>query len=58
MMLLLLVRLFITSARISGRDANPTNTIVSSTLEFVLNSLIVASDEQYETIPMMRSPCW
>jgi hypothetical protein len=40
----------ITSARVSGHDANSTNT-VSSTLEFVLSSLTAASDEQYESIP-------
>jgi hypothetical protein len=36
---------FITSARVGGHDANPTNTIVSSALEFVLSSLVVTSDE-------------
>jgi hypothetical protein len=41
----------ITSARVSGHDANPTNTTVSSALEFALSSLVVASDEQYESIP-------
>jgi hypothetical protein len=40
---------FITSARVGGHDANPTNT-VSSSLEFALSSLAVASDEQYESI--------
>jgi hypothetical protein len=35
----------ITSARVDGYDANPTNTIVSSALEFALSSLAVASDE-------------
>jgi hypothetical protein len=35
----------ITSARVSGHDANPTNTTVSSTLEFVLSSLVAASDK-------------
>jgi hypothetical protein len=40
----------ITSALVSAHDANPTNTI-SSALEFVLSSLAVASDEQYESIP-------
>jgi hypothetical protein len=39
----------ITSARVGGHDANPTNTI-SSSLEFALSSLAVASDEQYESI--------
>jgi hypothetical protein len=41
----------ITSARVGGHDANPTNTTVSSTLEFALSSLSAASDEQYESIP-------
>jgi hypothetical protein len=40
----------ITSAHVGGRDANPTNTF-SSILEFALSSLVVASDEQYESIP-------
>jgi hypothetical protein len=35
----------ITSARVGGHDANPTNTTVSSTLEFALSSLATASDE-------------
>jgi hypothetical protein len=39
----------ITSARVSGHDAHPTTT-VSSTLEFALSHLAVASDEQYESI--------
>jgi hypothetical protein len=39
----------ITSARVGGHDANPINTI-SSSLEFALSSLAVASDEQYESI--------
>jgi hypothetical protein len=42
----------ITSARVGGRDANPTNTIVSSSLEFALSSLVTNSDEQYESIPV------
>jgi hypothetical protein len=42
---------FITSARVGGHDANPTNITVSSALEFVLSSLVAASDEQYESIP-------
>jgi hypothetical protein len=41
----------ITSARVGGHDANPTNTIVSSALEFALSSLATASNEQYESIP-------
>jgi hypothetical protein len=39
----------ITSARVSGHDANLINT-VSSTLEFVLSSLATTSDEQYKSI--------
>jgi hypothetical protein len=41
----------ITSAHVGGHDANPTNTTVSSALEFALSSLVIASDEQYESIP-------
>jgi hypothetical protein len=41
----------ITSAHVGGHDANPTNTTVSSALEFALSSLAVASNEQYESIP-------
>jgi hypothetical protein len=41
----------ITSAHVGGHDANPTNTTISSALEFALSSLAVASDEQYESIP-------
>jgi hypothetical protein len=41
----------ITSARVGGHDANPTNTTVSSALEFALSSLGAASDEHYESIP-------
>jgi hypothetical protein len=40
----------ISSAFVGGYDANPTNTTVSSALEFALSSLVVASDEQYESI--------
>jgi hypothetical protein len=40
----------ITSARVGGPDANPTNTF-SSALEFALSSLAVVSDEQYKSIP-------
>jgi hypothetical protein len=43
-------KVLITSAHIGGHNANPTNTI-SSSLEFALFSLAVASDEQYESIP-------
>jgi hypothetical protein len=42
---------FITSARVSGHDSNPTNTTVSSDLEFVLSSLTTTSDEQCESFP-------
>jgi hypothetical protein len=41
----------ITSAHVGGHDANPTNTTVSSALEFTLSSLDAASDEQCESIP-------
>jgi hypothetical protein len=44
-------KVFITSARVSGHDANPTNTTILFALEFVLSSLSAASDEQYESIP-------
>jgi hypothetical protein len=40
----------ITSDRVGGHDANPTNTD-SSALEFSLSSLATASDEQYESVP-------
>jgi hypothetical protein len=40
----------ITNAYVGGHDANPTNTIPPS-LEFALSSLVVAFDEQYESIP-------
>jgi hypothetical protein len=41
----------ITSARVGGHVANPTNTTDSSALEFALSSLCAASNEQYESIP-------
>jgi hypothetical protein len=41
----------ITSAHVGGYDANPTNTTISSALEFALSSLAAASDEKYESIP-------
>jgi hypothetical protein len=44
-------KVLITSARIGGHDANPTNTIASFTLEFALSSLSAASDKHYESIP-------
>jgi hypothetical protein len=50
-MLLLLVRLFVTSTCVGGHVANPTNTTDSSTLEFAFSSLSTASDEQYQSIP-------
>jgi hypothetical protein len=40
----------ITSSRVGGHVANPTNTIDSSALEFVLSFLSTASDKQYESI--------
>jgi hypothetical protein len=40
----------ITSARVGGHDANPTNTI-SPSLKFALSSLAITFDEQYESIP-------
>jgi hypothetical protein len=46
----------ITSARVGGHDANPTN-IISFSLEFALSSLAAAFDEQYENIPD-DLPCW
>jgi hypothetical protein len=42
---------FVTSTRVGGHDANPTNTIVSSALKLALSSLAAASEEQYESIP-------
>jgi hypothetical protein len=36
---------FIISTHVGGHDANPTNTTVSSALEFALSSLTTASDE-------------
>jgi hypothetical protein len=41
---------FVTSTRVGGHVANPTNTTDSSALEFALSSLSTASDEQYESI--------
>jgi hypothetical protein len=41
----------ITSACVGGHDANPTNTTVSSVLEFTMSCLAAASDKQYESIP-------
>jgi hypothetical protein len=42
---------FVTSTRVGGHVANPTNTTDSSALEFALSILCAASDEQYESIP-------
>jgi hypothetical protein len=42
---------FVTSTRVGGHVANPTNTTDSSALEFALSFLCAASDEQYESIP-------
>jgi hypothetical protein len=41
----------ITSACVGGHGANPTDTTISSALEFALSSLAAVSDEQYERIP-------
>jgi hypothetical protein len=41
----------ITSARVGGHVANPTNTTDSSALKFALSYMCAASDEQYESIP-------
>jgi hypothetical protein len=40
----------ITSARVAGHDANPTNTTISFASKFALSSMSTASDEQYEII--------
>jgi hypothetical protein len=50
-MMLLSSKSLITSACVGGHDANPTNTTVSSALQFTLSSLATASVEQYESIP-------
>jgi hypothetical protein len=41
----------ITTTRVGGNDANPTNTTVSFALESALSSLTAASDEWYKSIP-------
>jgi hypothetical protein len=41
----------ITTAHVGGHDVNPTNTTISSSLEFVLSSLAAVSNEQYKSIP-------
>jgi hypothetical protein len=40
----------VTSVRVGGHDANPTNTI-SPSLKFALSSLAATLDEQYKSIP-------
>jgi hypothetical protein len=47
----LISKTFVTSTRVGGHDANPTNTTISSAFEFALSSLAAASDEHYESIP-------
>jgi hypothetical protein len=47
----------ITSACVSGHDANPTNA-VSSTLEFSFSSLAATSNKQYKSILTMRFLYW
>jgi hypothetical protein len=47
----LISKTFVTSTRVGGHVANPTNTTDSSGLQFTLSSLAAASDEQYESIP-------
>jgi hypothetical protein len=42
---------FITSARVGGHDANPTNITISFALEFAFSYLAAASNEQYGSIP-------
>jgi hypothetical protein len=42
---------FVTSTRVGGHVANPTNTPDSSALKFAFASLCVASDEQHESMP-------
>jgi hypothetical protein len=42
---------FVTCTHVGGHVANPTNTTDSSALKFALSSLVVASDEQYKSIP-------
>jgi hypothetical protein len=43
-------KVFITSVRVGGHDANPTKTTITSNLEFTLSSFAAASDEQCESI--------
>jgi hypothetical protein len=44
-------KILITGAHVDDHVANPTNTIDSSALEFILSSLCAAFDKQYESIP-------
>jgi hypothetical protein len=44
-------KVFVTSTRVGGHVANPTNTTDPSALEFALSFLCTASDKQYESIP-------
>jgi hypothetical protein len=46
----LISKAFVTSTRVGGHVANPTNTTDSFALEFAWSSLCAASDEQYESI--------
>jgi hypothetical protein len=48
---------FVISTHIGGHVANPTNITDSSAFEFALSFLAAACDEQYESIPAMRSSC-
>jgi hypothetical protein len=47
----LISKAFVTSTRVGGHVANPTNTTNSSALESALSSMCAVSDEQYESIP-------
>jgi hypothetical protein len=47
----------ITSARVGGHDANPTNTTISFALEFSLSSLATTSDSTRAPLTMI-SLCW
>jgi hypothetical protein len=42
---------FVSSTRVGGPFANPTNTTDTSALKFALSSLVAGADEQYESIP-------
>jgi hypothetical protein len=47
----------ITSARVGGHDANPTNTTISSAFEFALFSLAELLMSSMRASPTMRLPC-